>query len=54
MHKKRIKGEITQKVLKRGLSFLYVTLRHDLFYVTVKYRQNIQKGFQAIERTQNG
>ena len=32
-----IKGEITQKALKRELSFLYATHRHDLFYKIVKY-----------------
>ena len=40
MHKKH-EGEITQKVLKRELSFLCVAHRHDLFYITVKYHQNI-------------
>ena len=50
---KSIKGEKTQKILKRGLSFLYVTQRHDLFYITVKYmyHQNIPNRFQVIERT---
>ena len=48
---KSIKGEITQKVLKRGLSFLYATSRHDLFYITVKYHQNITNRIQVIERT---
>ena len=33
---KSIKGEITQKVIKRELSFLNVTYCHDLFYITVK------------------
>ena len=51
MHKS-IKGEITQKVLKRELSFLYATHRHDLFYIIVKYHQNFPNGFQVIERTQ--
>ena len=46
MHKKSIKGMITQKVLKQGLSFLYLTHRHDLFYTTVKYHQNISNGIQ--------
>ena len=50
-HKKSINGEITKKVLKRELSFLYVTHRHDLFYITVKYHQNIPHGFQVIEWT---
>ena len=48
---KNIKGEITQNVLKRGLSFLYATHRHDLFYITVEDHQN---SFQVIERTRNG
>ena len=48
-----IKGEITQKVFKGLLSFLYGTHCPDLFYITAKYRfhQNIQKGIQIIERT---
>ena len=50
MHK-NIKGEITQKVLKQGLSFLYATHRHDLFYITVKYHQNIINGNKVIELT---
>ena len=37
-------GEITQKVWKRELPFLYVTYRHDLFYITVKYHDHILKG----------
>ena len=49
---KSIKGEITKKVLKAELSFLYVTHHHDLFYITVKYHQNIPHGFQVIEWTQ--
>ena len=51
--KKHQRGDISKK-LKRGLSFLYVTHRHDLFYITVKYHyQNIQNGFQVIEQTEN-
>ena len=50
---KSMKGEITQKVLKRELSFLYATHCQDLFYITVKYHQNITTGFQVIERTRN-
>ena len=34
MHKKSIKGEITQKILKRELSFLYVPHHHNLFDIT--------------------
>ena len=44
-------GEITQKVWKWELSFLYVTHYHDLFYVTVKYHGYIPKGIQVTERT---
>ena len=46
-------GEITQKVWKWELSFLYVTHSHDLFYITVEYHDNISNGIQVIERTQN-
>ena len=49
---KSIKVEITQKVIKQELSFLYATHRHDLVYTTVKYHQNIPNGIQVIERTQ--
>ena len=48
---KSIKGAITQEVIKRELSFLYATHRHDLFYITVKYHQNIPNGIHVIERT---
>ena len=47
---KSIKGEINQKVLKQELSFLYATHRYDLFYMTVKYHQNIPNSIQVIER----
>ena len=40
-------GEITQKVLKRELSFLYATHCHDLFFITVKYHDYILKGIQV-------
>ena len=52
--KKNIKGEISQKVFKRGVSFLYATHGHDLFYMPVKYHQNIPNGFYVIKRTRNG
>ena len=39
-------GKITQKVWKLELSFLYVTHRHDLFYITVKCHDYIPKGIQ--------
>ena len=44
-------GEITQKVWKQELSFLYMTHRHDLFYITVKYHDYIPKGIQVTEQT---
>ena len=37
-------GEITHKVCKQELSFLYATHCHDLFYITVKCHDNIPKG----------
>ena len=49
--KKITKGEIIQKVQLQELPFLYATHRHDLFYITVKYHENIPKGIQDIERT---
>ena len=36
---------------KRELSFLSATHRHDLFYITVKYHQNIPNSIQFIEQT---
>ena len=44
--------EITTKVWRGELSFLYATNRHDLFYITVKYHDYIPNGFQVMERTQ--
>ena len=44
-------GEITQKVQKEELPFLYATHRLDQFYITVKYHDYISKGIQVIERT---
>ena len=44
-------GEITQKVCKQELSFLYATHCHDLFYITVKYHSYSPKGIQVTERT---
>ena len=35
------------------LSFLQVTCRIILFYISTKYHQNIVKGIQLTERTQN-
>ena len=45
--------EITPKVRKAELSFLYVTCRLVLFYISAKYHRNIPKGIQVTERTQN-
>ena len=39
--------EITPKVRKPKLSFLYVTLRLVLFYISTKYHQNIPKDIQV-------
>ena len=36
--------EITPKVRKAQLSFLYATLRLVLFYISTKYHKNIPKG----------
>ena len=44
-------GEITQKVWKQELSFLYLTHRQDLFYITVQYHDYIPKGIQVTEWT---
>ena len=33
----KTKEEITQKVRKQKLSFLYTTYHHDLFYLPMKY-----------------
>ena len=52
LHLKPSRGK-TQKVWKRELSFLYATHRHDLFYIAVRYHQNIPNSFQVMERTQN-
>ena len=50
MHKNHRRGD-NSKSYKRELSFLYVTHRHDLFYITVKYHQNIPNGIYVIEWT---
>ena len=41
--------EITAKVRKTELSFLYKTLHLILFYISTKYHQTISKGIQVIE-----
>ena len=45
--------EITPKIRKPQLSFLYVTHRLVLFYISTKYHQNIPKGIRITERTRN-
>ena len=50
MHKKHQMGD-NSKVIKRELPFLHATHRHDLFYITVKYHQNIPNGNQVTEQT---
>ena len=46
-------GEITPKVRKPELSFLYTISHLVLFYISTKYHQNIPKGIHVTERTQN-
>ena len=45
--------EITPKVSKAELSFLYVTAHLVLFYISAKYHQNIPKGIPVTEQTRN-
>ena len=44
--------EISEKVRKPELSFLYPTRHLALFYISTKYHQNIPKGIRVTERTQ--
>ena len=37
----------------QGLSFLYATHPHDLFYTTVKYHQIFQTAFKLLSRHEN-
>ena len=46
-------GEISTKVRKLKLSFLYVTGPLVLFCISTKYHQNIPKGIRVTERTGN-
>ena len=46
-------GEITQKVWKQEMSFMYATHHHDLFYIAVKYHDYMPKGNQVKEWTKN-
>ena len=41
------------KVRKPKFSFLYATHHLVLFYISIKYHQNIPKGIQVIERTRS-
>ena len=45
--------EITPKVSKPDLSFLYATCCLILFYISTRYHQNTAKGIWLTERTQN-
>ena len=50
MHKKHQRGDNPKSIKARAL-ILHATHPHDLFCITVKYHQNIQNGFQVIDRT---
>ena len=45
--------EITPKVRKAELSFLYETRRLVLFYISAKYNRNIPKGIPVTEQMRN-
>ena len=45
--------EITAKVRKPELSFLYATRRLVMFNTSIKYHQNIPKGIRRTERARN-
>ena len=45
MHKKHQKSNKVR-------AHFYAKLRHDLFYITVKFHQNIPNDIQVIEQTQ--
>ena len=51
--KKHQRGDNSKSIKARAL-VSYATHRHDLFYITMKYHQNIPNGFQVIERTRDG
>ena len=51
MHETHQRGDNSKINKKKELLFLYVTHRHDLFDITVKYHQNSHNGIQVIERT---
>ena len=50
MHLKPSRGNNSENM--KELSFLYATHRHALFYINVKYHDDIPKGIQGTERTQ--
>ena len=52
-HCQILQREITPKVRKAELSFLYTTRCLVLFYISTKYLQNIPKGIQVTERTRS-
>ena len=45
--------EITPKVRKAELSFLYATSHRVLFYISAKHHRNILKGIPVTEQTRN-
>ena len=49
--KKKKEREITENILKRELSFLYVTHPLDLFFIAMKYHRSIKTGIQIKEWT---
>ena len=44
---------ITTKLYRQKLRFLCSTRRRMMFYISMKFHDNILKGFQVIERTRN-
>ena len=49
--KKHQRGNNSKSIKARALNFC-LGHRHDRFYITVKYHQNIPKRIQVLERTQ--
>ena len=47
MHKKASKGDNSKSIKTRAI-ILYATHCHDLFYITVKYHQNIPNIFKLL------
>ena len=52
-HCQTLQREITPKVRKAELSFLYATRRLVLFYISTKYHENIPKDLCLTERKRN-